>query len=232
MNFAIIVAAGIGSRFGAAQPKQFLEILGKPLIVHTLEVFERCPAIDRIILVLPASHVEDFRRAAAKYNLKKIIDTVAGGNNRAESVRNGLNAVKAAAHDIVAVHDGARPLVTVAEIAGTIEKAAKTGAACLTAPLTDTIKQIRDGKILRTINRADLRRALTPQAFRFEILERAFAENDIAAATDESSLVERLGVEVATVEGGAQNIKITTPEDWFAAEMFLRRMKKERESSG
>lgn len=226
MNSAIIVAAGSGTRFGTGQPKQFLEILGKPLIVHTLEIFESCAAVDEIILVLPDSHIEFFSAVVAEYSLKKLVKTIAGGTNRAASVRNGLDAVKAETAQVVAVHDGARPLVTVEEVTRTIEKAVETGAACLVAPVTDTIKQVRGGKIVQTVDRADLRRALTPQAFRFEILKRVFAESErLDAATDECSLAENLGIEVSTLEGGAQNIKITSPADWFLAEMLLRKTK-------
>ncbi len=121
------------------------------------------------------------------------------------------------------MHDGARPFVTCAEIAATVEKAKETGAACLTAPVTDTIKEVADGKIVQTVPRADLRRALTPQAFRLEILKKAFANADLSeAATDECFLVEKLGYEIAIVEGSANNIKITTPEDWRLAEILLK----------
>jgi len=227
MNSAIIVAAGSGTRFGGDKPKQFLEILGKPLIVHTLERFEFCPHIDEIILVLPETKTANFSKIAEKYNLKKLVKIVAGGNTRAESVRSGLSAIDAATCEIVAVHDGARPLVSVEEIARTIEKARETGAACLTAFVTDTIKEVSGDKIVRTVDRAKLRRALTPQCFRYAILKRAFDEHEIedGAATDESFLVENIGVEVSIVEGAAQNIKITTPEDLILAESLLKQFK-------
>lgn len=227
MNSAIIVAAGSGTRFGSDKPKQFLEILGKPLIVHTLERFEFCPHIDEIILVLPETEIANFSKIVEKYNLKKLVKTVAGGNTRAESVRSGLSVIDAEICEIVAVHDGARPLVSVAEIAKTIEKAGETGAACLTAFVTDTIKEVSGDKIVRTVDRAKLRRALTPQCFRYAILKRAFDENKIedGAATDESFLVENIGVEVSIVEGAAQNIKITTPEDLILAESLLKQFK-------
>lgn len=222
MNFAIIVAAGSGTRFGAEVPKQFLEIGGKQILIHTLERFENCGAVDRMILVLSAAEIENFRLSAAKYNLKKLVKIVAGGRTRAESVLNGLNSVDANSAEIVAVHDGARPLVTSAEIAATIEKAKEFGAACLVATVTDTIKQVADGRIVATVNRDNLRRALTPQAFRFEILRRAFAQNDdSSAATDECFLVEKLNCKIAAVEGSARNIKITHREDLRLAELFL-----------
>jgi 2-C-methyl-D-erythritol 4-phosphate cytidylyltransferase len=173
MNSAIIVAAGSGKRFGADVAKQFLEIEGKPVVVYALERFEFCPQIDEIILVLPVSEIESFSNRAPKYNLKKLTKIVAGGDTRAASVRNGFDAVDAARCEIVAVHDGARPLVSVEEISKIIACARETGAACLVADVTDTIKEVEGGVIARTIERSRLRRALTPQAFRYEILKRA-----------------------------------------------------------
>ena len=223
MNTAIIVAAGSGTRFGAEKPKQFLEILGQPLIIYTLQKFESCPAIDEIILVLPAGEIESFRQIAPKYNLKKLAKIVSGGKTRAASVWNGLMAVDEKSAEIVAVHDGARPLVAVEEIIKTIEKAKETDAACLVGFVTDTIKEVADGKIVQTIDRTKLRRALTPQCFRYEILKRAFAQNEASEiVTDECFLVEKLGVEVSIVEGSSQNIKITTPEDIAIVENFLK----------
>lgn len=221
MNFAIIVAAGNGTRFGAGVPKQFLEIGGKPVIVHALEKFENCAEIDEIILVLSAAEIDNFRRLAAEYKLSKLMKIVAGGDTRASSVLNGLNAVDAERAAVIAVHDGARPLVTVAEISAVIAKAQEAGAACLVAPVIDTIKEIDGGAIVGTVDRNRLRRALTPQAFRYEILRRAFAQSDLSAATDECFLVEKLGCRIAAVEGSARNIKITHREDLRVAEMFL-----------
>lgn len=222
MNTAIIVAAGQGKRFGTEKPKQFLEICGKPLIIHTLQKFETCAAIDEIILVLSAEEISNFEPIAEKYHLEKLSKTVAGGKTRAESVLNGLNAIDANSAEIVAVHDGARPLVSIEEIAQTVKKAKETGAACLTASVTDTIKEVADGKIIQTIDREKLRRALTPQCFHYEILRRAFTENELdEIVTDECFLVEKLGIAISVVEGSRKNIKITTPEDFFLAEFFF-----------
>jgi 2-C-methyl-D-erythritol 4-phosphate cytidylyltransferase len=222
MNTAIIAAAGSGARFGSPTPKQFVEILGKPLIIHTLERFEACPAIDRIVLVLPNNELSNSGVVFEAFQISKLRKIVAGGNTRAESVLNGLSALEFGPDDLIAVHDGARPLVTIGEITQTIEKAKETGAACLVAPVTDTIKEVDAGRIVGTIDRAKLRRALTPQAFRFEILQKAYAQADTGEnATDECYLVEKLGCEIAYVEGSARNIKITHPEDVTLAEMFL-----------
>lgn len=223
MNTAIIVAAGAGKRFGGDTPKQFLEINGKPLVIHTIKRFEDCSDIDEIFLVLSASEIGSFAKLVGKFDLKKISKIITGGATRAESVRNGLLAIDEGQAEIVAVHDGARPLVTVEEISRTIAKARETGAACLVAPVTDTIKEISGGRITKTIDRSNLRRALTPQCFRYEILKKAFRENDIhEAATDECTLVEKIGVEISIVEGSAKNIKITHPEDFTVAEIFLK----------
>src|SRR5262245_51924601 len=173
MNTAIIVAAGSGTRFKSNKPKQFVEIHGKPLIVHTLERFQSARSINSIILVLPEEHIEHFIALTDHYPIEKLFGVVAGGATRAESARNGLDAVVAAT-EVVAVHDGARPLVSAPEIDATVEKAAATGAACLVATVTDTIKSIRDEEIANTLDREKLRRALTPQAFQVEVLKRAF----------------------------------------------------------
>lgn len=217
MNTAIIVAAGSGSRFGSDKPKQFVEINGKPLIVHTIERFQAAPSIDKIVLVLSADAIQEFSPDSSLTKLSKV---VAGGVTRARSVLAGLEA--AVGCDLVAVHDGARPLVSVEEIERTVAKAAVTGAACLVAEVSDTMKHVEGGEIVRTVDRSKLRRALTPQAFRYDILKRAFLRADLdAAVTDECLLVERLGIPIACVEGSSRNIKITRPEDLLIAASLL-----------
>lgn len=221
MNLAIIVAAGSGTRFGADVPKQFLEIGGKPILIHTLERFNQCAEIDEIVLVLAENEIENFQKTLKKFNLEKVKRIIAGGETRAESVRNAVKSIDHA--EIVAVHDGARPLVSAEEIAQTFKKAKEKGACCLVGKITDTIKRIENGKIIETIDRESLRRAQTPQTFRFEILQKAFSdENFDSSATDECHLVEKKGFEVYFVEGSARNIKITTREDFALAEIFLR----------
>jgi 2-C-methyl-D-erythritol 4-phosphate cytidylyltransferase len=225
MNVAIIAAAGQGTRMGGKRAKQFLELAGIPIIIHTLQAFEACEAIQEIILVLPEADVRDFSAVARPYKLGKVRAVVSGGVTRASSVRLGLQAVNANDNDIVVVHDGSRPLVTSAEITQTVRAAEVSGAAILVAPLVDTVKEVRDGVVIRTIPRDQLRRALTPQCFRYEILRQAYEEVDEldASLTDESSLVERLGVAVTVVEGSSRNIKVTRPEDLIVAEALLMR---------
>lgn len=221
MNTAIIVAAGRGLRFGGEQPKQFVPILGKPLLIHTLEKFNASPVIDNIVLVLSAEGREIFWRLQQKFPIRKVLFIVTGGNTRAESVWNGL---VAAPGKVDVVHDGARPLVTLDEIARTVKKAEATGAACLVAPVTDTIKDTDNDAITGTVDRCKLRRALTPQAFRYPLLLRAFDGADLSDdVTDECYLVEKLGVPIAMVEGSVWNIKVTHPEDIFVAEALLAR---------
>ena len=224
MNIAIIVAAGSGKRFGGDTPKQFLRICGKPLLIHTLEKFQKSESVDEIILVLSKDQISDFRFQISDSGLGKLQEIVSGGKTRAESVLNGLKEIDSESAEIVAVHDGARPLVTCEEISKTVEKAKETGAACLVGEVTDTIKEISDDKIVGTIDRTKLRRALTPQCFRYEILIKAFEENEIGEiATDESFLVEQSGIKVSIVEGNSQNIKVTTPEDFLFVENYLKK---------
>ena len=224
MNVAIIVAAGQGVRAGAGDLKQFRELGGVPVVVHTLRRFEECASVGRTILVVPAAGAAGFAEFARDHGLRKLAHVVAGGRTRTESVWRGLRTIDAATARVVAVHDGVRPLVTPAEIDATVRAAEAVGAAVLVAPLTDTVKEVENDLVKSTPPRADLRRALTPQCFRYELLRRAY-ESALAEgldATDDSALVERLGAPVAVVEGDARNIKLTRAEDFALAEILLR----------
>lgn len=180
--------------------------------------------MDEIVLVLSDDAIAEFEISNFRSEITKLKKIVAGGATRAESVRNGLDAVDQVT-TIVAVHDGARPLVTVDEISRTIEAAERQGAACLVAPVTDTIKEVSQGKVNRTVDRSGLRRALTPQAFQYKILKRAYEVVDLdESITDECFLVELLDYYhvIVAVEGSPRNIKITHPEDLIFAEAMLR----------
>ncbi len=171
-------------------------------------------SIDSIVLVLASDRIDE-----SSFAFDKLDKVVAGGATRAESVLNGLNAAGDA--DIVAVHDGARPFVSTEEIDRTVAKAKEMGAACLVAPVTDTIKSVIGNEIAATLDRGKLRRALTPQAFRIDVLRRAFEVGELSeAVTDECYLVEKLGHPIALVEGSARNIKITNADDLRLAEMI------------
>jgi 2-C-methyl-D-erythritol 4-phosphate cytidylyltransferase len=223
MNIAIIAAAGAGTRMASDRPKQFLLLAGTPVIIHTLKVFEQCESINEVIVVLPAAESAGFLSLAGKFGLRKVTRVVPGGVTRADSVKRGLMSIRAATAEIVAVHDGVRPFVTVEEIDAVVTAAQTDGAAILVAPVTDTIKQVNDQRIVQTLARGGLRRALTPQCFRYELLREAYQQADIndPALTDESALVEQLGKPVSIVEGSARNIKITTAEDLAIAEAIL-----------
>jgi 2-C-methyl-D-erythritol 4-phosphate cytidylyltransferase len=225
MNVAIVVAGGQGTRFGGNRPKQFFEINGTPIIIHSLRQFEQSRQIQRIIVVIPANEISTFHHFVDDFGLKKVASAVAGGDTRAQSVRNGLAEIEEA--KVVAVHDAARPLVTSDEIDRVVTVAAETGAAILVAPVSDTIKHVQGEQIISTMARAELRRALTPQAFHFHILKRAYQdleqlESSGVEVTDDCFLVERLNVRVSAVAGSARNIKITNREDLAIAEAILR----------
>jgi 2-C-methyl-D-erythritol 4-phosphate cytidylyltransferase len=225
MNVAIVVAAGKGTRLGGDRPKQFLELDGIPVIIRTLRQFERCREIDEVVAVLPAEETAEFQSLAQQFGVRKLARVIAGGETRAQSVQRGLASIHEA--DIVAVHDGVRPFVTPEEIDQVVAAARIGGGAILVAPVADTIKDIKDGRVTGTIPRTNLRRALTPQCFRFDILKRAYdhlpeVEAEGVEVTDDSLLVERLGLEIVAVEGSARNIKITRAEDLVLGEALLR----------
>lgn len=220
MNTAIIAAAGTGQRFNSDIPKQFIEIGGKPILLHSIERFVSCELVDEMVVVIAADRIDSFSRRS-DVSVIQNLKFVAGGSTRAESVYNGLMTVNPTT-GIVAVHDGSRPLVTPDEIARTIERASETGAACLTAPVTDTIKEVDESWITGTVDRRMLRRAMTPQTFKYELLIEAFRGRDLSEEiTDECYLVEQLGHKIASVPGGTRNIKITHAEDLILAEVFL-----------
>jgi 2-C-methyl-D-erythritol 4-phosphate cytidylyltransferase len=226
MNVAIIVAAGRGTRAGGGEPKQFRALAGIPLIIHTLRRFEACAAVDEIVLVAPVAETT-LHVATDGVELKKLARVVEGGATRTQSVWHGLESLNTEEVEIVAVHDGARPFVTPAEIERTMRAAAEWGAAVLCAPVADTIKMCEGGRIAHTPPRESLRRALTPQCFRYELLRRAYerARLEGIEATDDSALVEMLGAHVAVIEGDTRNIKITRPEDFALAEILLKEVR-------
>jgi 2-C-methyl-D-erythritol 4-phosphate cytidylyltransferase len=223
MNIAIIAAAGAGTRMASDRPKQFLLLAGTPVIIHTLKVFEQCESINEVIVVLPAAESAGFLSLAGKFGLRKVARVIPGGVTRADSVKRGLTAIRAATAEIVAVHDGVRPFVTVEEIDAVVTAAQTDGAAILVAPVTDTIKQVDDRRVVQTLARGRLRRALTPQCFRYDVLLHAYQATDVMdpSLTDESVLVEKLGHPITVIEGSARNIKITSAEDLAIAEAIL-----------
>lgn len=221
---AVIVAAGSSQRMGG-EDKQFIELCGKPVLARSMAAFQHCPIIEEIVVVTKPSSVEAVRKMAEKYGIDKLKAVVEGGENRAASVQNGVEAVSAAA-EFVAIHDGARPLVRPDMIDEMIRLGGTTHAVAPAIPMKDTVK-IADGNglVLSTPDRSTLYAVQTPQVFQANILKAALQSALAAGAalTDDCSAVERLGKEVYLTPGWRENIKITTPEDLAVAEAFLRR---------
>jgi 2-C-methyl-D-erythritol 4-phosphate cytidylyltransferase len=208
---AIVVAAGKGTRMGTK--KQFLPLAGLPILVRTLQTLAACPSIDRILIVGAEEDLNRIHELVSE--IPKISRIVPGGRERQDSVRCGLNALHPDTQ-YVAVHDAARPLVTVEEVEAVIETAKQHGAATLGVPVKDTIKRVERGQVRETLPREQLWAVHTPQAFRRELLEEAHRRVS-GIGTDDASLVEWAGYPVQMVQGNYENIKITTPEDlWFA----------------
>jgi len=224
---AIIPAAGKGIRMGAGTPKQFLFLKGRSILEHTLAVFEDCPQVDLIIPVLPPDWEQTFPdQATVLKTFKKISEIVSGGNQRQDSVRNGLSRVPPEA-DLILVHDAVRPFVSLNLIRSCIEAAYRCGAAVAALQAQETVKQVdSNGRVERTLPRDTIYMAQTPQAFRRHILEEALnrAQEQGFYGTDETSLVERMGLQVQVILGEKWNIKITTQEDLAWAQLYAQGM--------
>jgi 2-C-methyl-D-erythritol 4-phosphate cytidylyltransferase len=221
----IIPAAGFGERMGSAIGKQFLVLNGEPIIVHTLRQFQRADFIDEIIVVTREESFAMLDQLIANGGLTKVRPLVKGGRTRQDSVCNGLSAVNERC-DIVLVHDAVRPFIAREVIAQAAEAAAVSGAAIVAVRAKDTMKLAGpDGRVEKTLDRAFLWNVQTPQAFRLSILRDAYAlaASRNTAATDDSSLVEQLGIAPVIIEGSYDNIKITTPEDLLVAELLAPR---------
>lgn len=220
---ALIPAAGAGKRMGGERNKQYLEVGGRPILVHTLEVFDRCDAVSEVYLIVPEDDCAFACEIIDDMRFSKNIKVIPGGKERQDSVRNGLNSIYNC--DIVMVHDGVRPFVTEEIIDRAIEETIRYGATTVAVPAKDTIKSVdEDGIVIETLERKKLWQVQTPQTFKYEIMKEAFgrAYADGFYGTDDAALVERLGYKVKIVEGSYQNIKITTPEDMIIAEAILR----------
>jgi 2-C-methyl-D-erythritol 4-phosphate cytidylyltransferase len=225
------VAAGRGKQKTAPPSKQFTELGGTPILIHTLRKFAAVAAVSEMWIALRENEIAGFRarlESEGKALLKKRIELVEGGEHRQQSVQSALNAVTAAADDIVLVHDAVRPFVTAEIINDVIAAAQKYGAAIAGMPAVDTVKQVErtaEGALIKaTIPRAAIVLAQTPQGFRYEVIKKAFdeASADGFLGTDEAALVERSGHDVAVVMGSPRNIKITAPSDMGLAEFYLK----------
>lgn len=225
--FAVIPAAGMGKRMGAAINKQYLLLAGKPILAHTLAIFQESDLIAGIILVTPEDEIPFCEaEVVRRYGLSKVLAIVPGGAERQHSVMNGLLALgnKASEDDIVLIHDGVRPFITPLLLQQSIDVAIGGEGALVAVPTKDTIKVVHDGLVTGTPDRTTLWQAQTPQSFRFGQIMQAHrrAGQEGFLGTDDCSLMERAGGSIRVVPGSYRNIKITTPEDLILAEAFLR----------
>lgn len=220
---AIIVAAGGSTRMGSSDSKQFIALSGKTVIERTLTTFQHCGLIKEIVVVCREQDCERIREIADKNAFSKVSAVVKGGDSRANSVKNGISAANPRAK-YYAIHDGARPLVTVEEIERVVEAAFDTGAATLGTTVTDTIKIVNGYDVIeRTPLRSQLRAVQTPQVFETELYAFAIdnAGDSLEGFTDDCSLIEKMGGEVKVVKGSKENIKLTTPFDILIAESII-----------
>ena len=221
---AVIVAAGRSQRM-AGQDKLWVALPGpdgreRPLLAYAVAAFQRCTAIDSIVLVVAEDAVGRARELAQREGFDKLYAVVAGGKRRQDSVRTGLDALEGCGW--VAIHDGARPLVTPELIERGIAEAQETGASCCALPVPDTVKEAGEGRaIIRTLDRSRLWLAQTPQVFRYDLLANAHAtfEGD---ATDDAAMIEALGGQVTLYPGSRRNLKVTTQEDLELVKALLR----------
>lgn len=223
---AIITAAGSGKRMNTDLKKQYLELQNKPILAHTIEIFEKIDIVNDIVLVCPGDDIDYVQSDIVdKFNFKKVILIAAGGKERQNSVFNALKKIKCRYDDIVLIHDGVRPFVSETSILNSIESAIEFGASVVGVKPKNTTKTLRAGSILETLNRDELFSVQTPQTFQFDIIsgcyEKAFEDNFYS--TDDSALVEKYAdhIQIIPIEGDYFNIKITTEEDLVFANAIL-----------
>lgn len=222
MISVVIAAAGKGTRMGMEEKKQFLDLLGKPILIRTLEVFNGHDLIDEIIIVTNQEDLERVKNLCESYDIHKLKALVEGGNRRQDSIHNALEAVKG---DVVLIHDAARPFVSEEIITCNIEALSACSAVITGVASKDTIKYVENGMVKETLERSKLFSVQTPQSFKTDLLRKAYAymvEHQLNV-TDDSSLLEAMGYPVKTVNGSYENIKITTQEDLILAEQIIRR---------
>ncbi len=220
-KIAIIVAGGTGQRMGSVVPKQFLEVEGKPILLHTIDQFVAAFSDIQLVVVLPESYLKEGQDLLAKFGFTKNIQFVAGGESRFDSVKNGLSTIKDPS--IVFVHDAVRCLLTPALIQRCYQQALENGSAIPAVSSTDTVRLITDADHHHLLNRDNVMLIQTPQTFRSDILLKAFEQKYTPNFTDEANVVEASGVPVFLVDGEFENIKITRPLDLAIAEHILSR---------
>lgn len=224
----IIAAAGNSTRYGTGNSKQFLLLEGVPVLIKSVQAFEQIDEVKEIIITARKQDFDVIESFLQQYNIKKVKSVVEGGATRQDSIAAAVKKVSEET-EIIAVHDGARPLVSKETIIGVIEKAVEKGAAACAVPVKDTIKIIdSSGKIVTTPDRASLRAVQTPQVFDFALYKEAIgkAVSESKQYTDDCQLIESMGHPVYLTDGDYENIKITTPDDLLVAEKFLSERRK------
>jgi len=216
----IVVAGGNGSRMNSTIPKQFMPIEGVPILMHTLQIIHKFDPTLELILVLPASEIELWKTLDEKHGLRIPHRLVEGGENRFESVKNGLKHTNG--FELIGIHDGVRPLVSDETLKNCFESASNYGTAIPVMPVHESV---RKGSLSHStpVNRSDYFLVQTPQVFKSEIIHKGYLQAWRPEFTDDASVVEQSGVEVRMVSGNRENIKITYPEDLLIAETFLKR---------
>lgn len=218
--YAIIVGGGSGTRMQQELPKQFIELKGKPILMHTMAAFAQCSLKPEIILVLNVHYHQLWEELCARYQFDIPHQLVKGGEQRFHSVKNGLKSIKSGA--IVAIHDAVRPLISAELITKSFEEAAAKGNAVMGVPSKDSVRLLK-GDESKAIRRESVYLMQTPQTFQIEQLKKAYEQEYRMDFTDDASVVERMGHPIHLIEGAASNIKITYPEDLLFAEQLMSR---------
>jgi 2-C-methyl-D-erythritol 4-phosphate cytidylyltransferase len=219
-TYAILVAGGKGLRMGTDLPKQFLTLAGKPVLMHTLEAFQKADASTVLILVLPMNQQAFWADLCVRHGFKVPHRLADGGVTRFDSVRNGLEKVED--NGLIAVHDGVRPLVSAELIRRCFQAAASEGAVVPVHEVSESLRKV-EGKGSRAVDRSLYRAVQTPQTFQSDILRKAYEQDYRGTFTDDAAVVEAAGYHISLVEGIPENIKITTPLDLLLAEQLLKR---------
>ena len=217
----VIVAGGSGSRMGAKVPKQFLLLAGRPILMTTIDRFHSFDHTMQIIVVLPESQIDYWQGLCVDYQFVINHKIIKGGNSRFQSVANGLAAISDDVQ-LVAVHDGVRPLVNQNTIYQCFMSAAADGAAIPVVPAVESVRWVEDGAS-KALNRANIRLVQTPQVFRREVIIASYMQPYVDSFTDDASVAEAAGYAITLVEGNRENIKITTPDDLIFAEALMAR---------
>lgn len=219
-EYAIIVAGGKGSRMGADQPKQFMELGGQPIVLHTIKAFYQYSSDTRLILVLPQDHIAQWESVAKKYDLNISIKVCAGGDSRTKSVRKGLALINS--DGLVAIHDAVRPLVDAAIIGASYLSAREKGSGVVAVALKDSLRQVQEEQS-QALDRAHFRLVQTPQTFPVASIKKAYETFPNENFSDDASVFEKAGHKIHLVNGSYRNFKITTREDLVLAQALLKK---------